>query len=341
MNGIETQYLDLVKDILNTGVEKDTRNGKVLSVFGRQIRHNMVDGFPLLTTKKMAWDSIKTELQWFLNGSTDIRFLWKNKCFIWDGDWYSSYRKSCSTPYSLEEMKEFALNPTKHPVRSKFFSPDVWSLGNIYGHQWRNWNSKQIDQVADVIDKLTNSPDSRRILVSAWNPEQLNQMSLPPCHYSFQVYTRELSFEERNKIFKEKVGESVEDCDLRSEVNTTYDQDFDALQIPKRGLSLLWNQRSVDVGLGLPFNIASYALLLLMLADEANMVPEELIGSLGDAHIYKNQIRGLREQVGREPFSLPTVRVRDGIYSCLTNNSKDVELLKYQHHPAIKIPLST
>jgi thymidylate synthase len=189
-----------------------------------------------------------------------------------------------------------------------------------------------IDQIANLINDLKTNPDSRRLMVNAWNVGELDQMVLPPCHYGFQVYTRELSNKERIILMNKKLG--VTDT-LPQYYNT--DGEMDKNNIPTRAISLMWNQRSVDTFLGLPFNIASYGLLLMMLADEVNMVPDELIGNLGDTHIYLNHIEQAKEQIGREPMELPTVYVRDGIFCSSVN---DIILENYQSHPTIKAPLS-
>jgi thymidylate synthase len=215
-------------------------------------------------------------------------------------------------------------------------------LGPIYGKQWRGWNSidnsdfdmrmnvYEIDQIARLINDLKTNPDSRRLMVNAWNVGELDQMVLPPCHYGFQVYTRELSHEERYNEYNIKFKDRcTADCYTK--------EDFDSKGIPTRAISLMWNQRSVDTFLGLPFNIASYGLLLMMLADEVNMVPDQLIGNLGDVHLYSNHIEQAKEQIQREGFDLPTVHVRDGIYC---SSVEDVLLFDYESHPAIKAPLS-
>jgi len=182
-----------------------------------------------------------------------------------------------------------------------------------------------------LINDLKTNPDSRRLMVSAWNVGELSQMVLPPCHYGFQVYTRELSFEERYSLYSNEPY----DGNAYGKISTL--DYLDDKNIPTRSISLMWNQRSVDTFLGLPFNIASYGLLLEMIADEVNMVPDELIGNLGDVHLYSNHIEQAKEQIGREPFELPTVHVRDGIFS---NSPTDIILENYQAHPTIKAPLS-
>jgi thymidylate synthase len=250
----------------------------------------MKDGFPLLTTKKMAWKSIVTELLWFLRGDTNIKFLHDNNCHIWDGDYIKSGRTN-------------------------------GELGPIYGAQWRKWGGLQdltdddkpiyLDQIANLINELKTNPDSRRLMVSAWNVGELDKMVLPPCHYSFQCYVREGKY-----------------------------------------LSLMWNQRSVDTFLGLPFNIASYGLLLEIIAKEVNMIPDELIGNLGNVHLYNNHIEQAKEQLSRTPYELPKLNINtewwdkpfielvmsDNFCKCLLE--EDIQLYNYQSHPAIKAPLS-
>jgi thymidylate synthase len=357
MNTLDSKYQELLQDILDNGVVKTDRTGTgTISVFGRQIRHRMSQGFPLLTTKKMAWKTMVTELIWFLSGSTNIKYLVMNGCNIWNGDAYKRYKnvydiESRESTYALEELHMLSdLTQEQFIERIKTddkFAKKWGELGPIYGKQWRNWNefsepgrdSFKIDQIQNLINELKTNPDSRRLMVSAWNVGQLDEMVLPPCHYGFQVYTRELTGEERWDLLKKKVGEDKFQLMVADIVpfGGGLSEELQVYNIPKRAISLMWNQRSVDTFLGLPFNIASYGLLLTMIADEMNMVPDELVGNLGDVHLYKNHIEQAKEQIKREPFDLPTVHVRDGIFSF---GEQDVILENYQSHPTIKAPLS-
>lgn len=353
MNNLDKQYQNLLADILENGVPKEDRTGTgTYSVFGRQIRHNMQDGFPLLTTKKMAWKTMVTELLWFLCGDTNIKFLVDNNCHIWDGDAYKAYRKAVEDHWKrggdvadlnlfIEEIKRYGKD-------------SEWGdLGPIYGKQWRDWNgfkivsgetiegyNKGIDQISNLVKDLKENPDSRRLMVSAWNVGELDKMVLPPCHYGFQVYTRELNLDERIDLYNGS----------RDPLNRSSDyfhEHMDMYGIPRRAISLMWNQRSVDTFLGLPFNIASYGLLLMMLAKEVNMLPEELIGNLGDVHLYKNHVDQAKEQIKRTSYSLPkvTLATNHNFRSALSGKLEqiyldDIILTGYESHPSIKAPLS-
>jgi thymidylate synthase len=362
MNLIDTEYQDLLCYILGNGVEKKDRTGTgTLSIFGWQIRHNMKDGFPLLTTKKMHWKSIVTELLWFLRGDTNIKYLVDNGCHIWDGDCYKNFEKQCAPGTGKKMTQEEFINFIKTDDE---FAKKWGDLGPIYGKQWRSWvnhdlevpngnglrymEKQTIDQIANLISELKTNPDSRRLMVNAWNVGELDQMVLPPCHYGFQVYTRELSEEERWRIrFDYYPKDKQFPWDRMALPSHRFLDDFN---IPRRAVSLMWNQRSVDTFLGLPFNIASYGLLLEIIAKEVNMVPDELIGNLGDVHLYSNHIEQAKEQIGREPFELPTLRLphytqceygsmKFGIWDYEVSDIVD-ELNNYQSHPAIKAPLS-
>jgi thymidylate synthase len=390
MNKLDKQYQDLLQTILDYGVEKKDRTGTgTKSIFGYTIRHNMKDGFPLLTTKKMPFKTITTELLWFLRGDTNIKFLVDNNCHIWDGDAYKNYCTAYKDGHEFYEDEQVKRSYTQEEFINKIKTDDEFAekwgnLGKIYGKQWRSWDIKpnietksyihkgethftfdinerpSIDQIANLINDLKTNPDSRRLMVTAWNPSDLPNQVLPPCHYGFQVYTRPTTREE--KI-----------------VNPG----------KYRALSLMWNQRSVDTFLGLPFNIASYGLLLTILAKEVNMVPDQLIGNLGDTHLYLNHIEQAKEQIGREltdeeryniwftnnyetgmerffdpnnlpdfndkyyqptpkrtrePFELPKLGMdyREGEYDKNLKNfvPDDFYLIDYQSHPSIKAPLS-
>jgi len=321
----------------------------------------MQDGFPVLTTKKMAWKTMVTELLWFLRGDTNIKFLVDNGCHIWDGDAYKNYISETNEykgdwPDTMDEFID------KIKIDDEF--ANQWGeLGPVYGKQWRSWNKyivkpglvslgdgrynenywdidKPIDQIQNLINDLKTNPDSRRLMVNAWNVGELDQMVLPPCHYGFQVYTRELSSQERKDIY----DKSNHAKDIFPTDENGWNNLFDGFNIPTRAISLMWNQRSVDTFLGLPFNIASYGLLLTILAKEVNMVPDQLIGNLGDTHLYLNHIEQAKEQIGREPFELPTLNQfptyegsRPSIESYVVS---DFTLKDYQSHPSIKAPLS-
>jgi len=353
-NTLDTQYQKLLQDIIHNGVEKKDRTGTgTISVFGRQIRHKMSEGFPLITTKKMAWKSIVTELLWFLRGDTNIKYLVDNGCHIWDGDAYKNYE------IKTEIMRGHGFHGTllsKEEFINKIKTDDefakTWGdLGPIYGKQWRKWRNKisangeyvpfgnNIDQIANLISELKTNPDSRRLMVNAWNVGELDQMVLPPCHYGFQVYTRELSERERLDYAMNvlKIYHPIKDGELVG----TREEHFTKYNIPTRAISLMWSQRSVDTFLGLPFNIASYGLLLEIIAKEVNMIPDELIGNLGDVHLYSNHKEQAVEQIGREPFELP-------ILMMITNPElkfdeyvyENFKLINYQSHASIKAPLS-
>ena len=351
MNNIDKQYQELLQDILDNGVIKSDRTGTgTKSVFGRQIRHKMSEGFPLLTTKKMAWKTMVVELLWFLRGETNIKFLLDYDCHIWDGDAYKRYERART--WELQDVPP--MNEFIKKIKTDDEFAKTWGeLGPIYGAQWRSWdwdlNPHPIDQIQNLINELKTNPDSRRLMVNAWNVGALDAMVLPPCHYGFQVYTRELDIFERCEIAGDGLC-AMNEIDWWMKV-------LDDRGIPKRTISLMWNQRSVDTFLGLPFNIASYGLLLEIIAKEVNMVPDELIGNLGDTHLYLNHIEQAKEQIGRTPYELPTVKIternwymHEAVKEHLGEKTLDeklksyrpdcFELIGYESHPKIKAPLS-
>jgi thymidylate synthase len=343
-NWLDLDYQKLLSDIVQNGKIKEDRTGTgTKSLFGRQVRHDMRTGFPLLTTKKMAWKTMVTELLWFLRGDTNIKFLVENGCNIWNGDAYKAYKSRTNNQMSMDEFIELIKT-------NEQFAEINGELGPIYGNQWREWGSQYetnyilgtqtkrkpgVDQIQQLIDDLKTNPDSRRLMVNAWNVEQLPNMVLPPCHYGFQVYTTEMSIKERRSRWAESIGHN----DYYA-VNLEH-EDLDERDFPRRKISLMWNQRSVDTFLGLPFNIASYGLLLTILGKAVNMIPDELIGSLGDTHLYLNHLSQASQQIRREPFDLPYVTVDMPISGKIEDLTHDhIRLFEYQCHEQIKAPLS-
>ena len=321
MSYTDKVYHDLLNDIMTNGVEKGDRTGTgTKSVFGRQIRFHMEDGFPLLTTKRLHVRSIIHELIWFLNGDTNIKYLNDNGVTIWD-EWADSNG----------------------------------DLGPIYGKQWVNWNTGKtkprgynhgaptnivpdnINQIQNAIDRLQSHPDCRRILVTALNVGELDQMKLPPCHYGFQLWTREMSLKERQIYW----------CKIKSKSYPWFTQNLEhegltKLGCPKRKISLMWNQRSVDTFLGLPFNIASYGFLLHMFAQQTNMVADELIGNLGDTHLYRNHYDYVKKQLERDTMKHDAPKLKlnkaDDIFSY---KFEDFEIVDYEYEPNWKnVPIA-
>ena len=325
MSNIEKQYQGILRKLVLYGKEKGDRTGTgTLSYFGDQIRHDMSEGFPLLTTKKMAVKTMMTELKWFLKGDTNIKYLVDNGCNIWNGDAYKKYVTKVNMQPGVPMGDILSQKEFIEQIKTDDEFARKWGeLGPIYGNQWRSWNSQTqynnitketklirrgIDQIQNLIEQLKENPDSRRLMVSAWNVGQLEEMTLPPCHYGFQLYTRDSTREEKiTNPGKYKV------------------------------VSLMWNQRSVDTFLGLPFNIASYGTLLQLIADECNMIAGELIGNLGDVHLYKNHIQQAKEQINRTPYKLPTIELSN---VDILKGEFDYEIKDYEYHPSIKAPLS-
>jgi thymidylate synthase len=262
----EQQYLDLLAELMATGARREDRTGTgTLSLFGRQMRFDLAQGFPLLTTKKVHFRSIVLELAWFLRGSTNVRWLQERGCSIWD-EWADADGE----------------------------------LGPVYGRQWRSWaapDGRVIDQIAALIEGLTSNPDSRRHIVTAWNPAEVGAMALPPCHCLFQFY------------------------------------------VAGGRLSCQLYQRSADVFLGLPFNIASYALLTHLLAKVTDLAPGDLVITLGDAHLYLNHLEQARRQIARPPWPFPTLRLAD-TFDLYALEETDASLEGYRAHPAIRAPIA-
>ena len=310
---IDVQYLAIAKSILERGTEKNDRTGTgTKSIFSAQVVHDMSEGFPILTTKKVFFKGIVTELLWFLRGETNIKYLVENGNNIWVGDAYKKYEIWANEIIKNHNYLKYTKKEFIEKIKAdNEFAKEWGELGPIYGKQWRNWSN--IDQIQQAIHTLKTNPDSRRIIVNAWNVGELDNMTLPPCHWAFELYTEETD-------------------------------------LGKRRLSLKWHQRSVDLPLGLPFNIASYALLLQILSKEVNMIPGTLVGDLTNVHIYKNQIEGMLEQIDRDPYEYeyPKLVINDnllfgeGIDNFLESCGDITDFIVdgYESYTSIKMPLS-
>jgi thymidylate synthase len=271
------QYLDLLKKIMDEGVDREDRTGVgSRAIFGQTMRFDMKDGFPAVTTKKLAFETMKAELIWFLSGSSDNKKLNEMGCHIWDGNANADYWKP----------------------KAKFEG----DLGRVYGVQWRNWRSPYtdvpIDQISNAIEQLKKNPGDRRIIVTAWNPAELDMMALPPCHMFFHFFS------------------------------------------VQGKLSLLMYQRSCDTFLGVPFNIASYSLLLHMVAQVTKLEPWEFVHVLGDTHIYLNHFEQVKEQLAREPYPLPKIWLNPEVENIYDFKMEDIKLIDYKYHPTIKAPMA-
>jgi thymidylate synthase len=367
MNTLDLNYQLLLNKIIIDGTKKGDRTGTgTISIFGHTIRHNMSRGFPLLTTKKIHFKSVVTELIWFLQGGTNIKYLVDNNCNIWNGDAYKKYLGTLNlkptTPQPWQDKEptyDTPLTPKEFAEKIKSdndFANIYGELGPTYGKQWREWESNHlvIDQIAELVNDLKTNPNSRRLMVNAWKVDEVPFMTLPPCHYGFQLYTRDATLGERiDFVLKDPlfdpfdfgVGPEPETPEEQAEANIRMHEICDTYHAPHKTISLMWNQRSVDTFLGLPFNIASYGLLLLILAQEVNMIPRELIGNLGDTHLYQNHIDQAFVQLNRSPFKLPTVNIKkpavvEGAPILSTFQISDFELVDYQSHDKIEAALS-
>ena len=311
------QYLNLAQHILDDGIIKEDRTGVgTKSIFGHQMRFDLSEGFPLLTTKRVAFSLIKSELLWFLKGDTNIQYLLKHNNHIWDEWAFERYVKSEDykgpdmTDFGLRAQKDETFNQTYQNEMNKFtervlkddsFAEQFGSLGNVYGAQWRSWptaDGETIDQIQKVIDSIKNNPDSRRHIVSAWNPDEIEDMALPPCHTLFQFY----------------VANGKLSCQLY--------------------------QRSADVFLAVPFNIASYALLTHLIAYETDLEVGEFVHTLGDAHLYLNHFEQIKRQLRRDTKSLPQLELNSDKKSIFDFEVDDIKITNYNPHKGIKAPIA-
>lgn len=307
----DKEYLDLCKYILDNGIEKEDRTGVgTKSIFGYQMKFDLNNGFPLLTTKKVNFNLVWSELLWFIKGDTNIRFLLENNNNIWN-EW--AFKKWVeSDEYNGPDMTDFGHRTLvdedfakDYKEQMKFFKEKILTddefskkygdLGNVYGKQWRNFNG--VDQLKNLIEQIKENPSSRRLIVSSWNPAEVDTMALPPCHSLFQFY----------------VSDGKLSCQLY--------------------------QRSGDVFLGVPFNIASYSLLTILIAKECNLGVGEFVHTLGDAHIYNNHFDQVNEQISRIPYDLPSLKINE-FQSIFDLKISDVELVNYESHPFIKAPIA-
>jgi len=358
-NNVDSQYLDLVNRIISDGAEKDTRAGKTRSIFGVQMRFNLKEGLPMLTTKKMFAKGVIHELLWFLKGDTNIKYLVDNGVHIWDDDAYRYYLElmkkykivdptgveiKIDNPLNKEEFLEKVKDPLNfhHGFRINdegYTYYKYGDLGPVYGKQWRNFGG--VDQVKEVIEKLRNNPDDRRIMLSAWNVGEIKDMALPPCHYCCQFYTKKMTFKEREQYVVDNYADGSvvwypDDEERSSKI-------FDNAGVPTRKLSCMWNQRSVDSLLGLPFNILSYSILTHIIAHCVNMDVDELIFNGGDVHVYENQIEEYtRSQKDNNPhmYPLPTLLLNPDIKEIDNFKYEDIKIEGYRSYPSVKYPLS-
>ncbi len=296
------QYLDLLKKIKDEGIVKSDRTGTgTRSIFGHQMRFDLSEGFPLLTTKRVFLKGVIHELLWFLAGDTNIKYLVDNGVHIWDNDAYRFYKELCAKqgvePISMEEFLAATQQQTPSPLENYAYG----NLNHVYGYQWRSWgkpDGSSIDQIKQVIETIKHNPDSRRMIVSAWNVADVEDMALPPCHVLFQFY----------------VANGKLSCQLY--------------------------QRSADTFLGVPFNIASYALLTMMIARECGLEAGEFVHTLGDTHLYLNHMEQVDEQLSRTPRTLPHMRLNPDVKSVFDFRYEDFTLEGYDPHPTIKAPMS-
>ncbi|PAE16959.1 thymidylate synthase [Virgibacillus sp. 7505] len=317
MTTSEQAYLDLCRYVLEYGTKKEDRTGTgTVSVFGYQMRFDLQKGFPLLTTKKVPFRLIASELLWFLKGDTNIRYLLEHNNNIWNEwafkNWVESdaYDGPDMADFGRRSLQDDDFRKTYETQMEKFkqmiltddaFSERFGHLGDVYGKQWRNWKTSQgesIDQLQDIIEMIKKNPDSRRLIVSAWNPEDVPSMALPPCHTMFQFYVAD------NKL----------SCQLY--------------------------QRSGDIFLGIPFNIASYSLLTHLIAKECGLEVGEFIHTIGDAHLYTNHLEQVKTQLDRTPKPLPALQIKDSFSSVFDASMDDLEIIGYEPHPAIKAPVA-
>lgn len=360
-------YFDLLRNVLANGKEMPTRVGPAISIFDASIRFDMRQGLPILTTKKMAFNAIKTELCWFLKGCKNIKYLNDRRVHIWDKDAYSYFLRlferynayqDCSDTYGNKLSPEYF--PLEHLSFERFMElvdmqhklvllevidgrtvSDMeytfGDVGPIYGAQWLNFNNSGINQIDMLINTLRRDPTNRRMIISAWNPEALIDMALPPCHYAMEFYTEPLSREHRLELYAEKVGQTKSGA-------APHRAELDRVGIPKYYLSMRWIQRSCDTALGVPFDITSYAILLSIISSIVNMIPKELIGSLGNVHIYKQHEKAVKRILNRNPYlfsGMAKLHLPPQVNAYKELEPEMIQLENYKSYPAVEFELFT
>ena len=354
-NNVDNQYLDLVNEIIEHGEAKDTRAGKTRSLFGKQLRFSLKDGLPMLTTKKMFSKGVIHELLWFIKGDTNIKYLVDNGVHIWDDDAYRYFldiREKAYGPVNVESetviSKEEFLEGVKQQIRWEDIGYTWGDLNKVYGYQWTKWGGH--NQIEEVIETLKKNPDDRRMIISAWNVADIPDMALPPCHFCCQFYTKKMTEEERWNYFEAHILKEDNE-EGRYNLFVSRGENYlkgslvaylDRMNVPSRKLSCMWNQRSCDCGLGIPFNILSYSILTHMIAQCVNMDVDELIFNGGDVHVYENHIEHLKEQTKRNPhlYALPTLKLNTKIKNINNFTYDDIKIEGYKSYSAIKMPLS-
>lgn len=360
-------YFDLLRNVLANGIEMPTRVGPAISIFDASIRFDMRQGFPIITTKKMAFNSIKTELCWFLKGCKNIKYLNDHRVHIWDKDAYAyflrlferynAYQDCGNSSGEFLDAKYFPLEHLSFEhymelvaAQHKIILIETFDghtagdmeytfgdVGPIYGAQWLNFNNSGLNQIDAIINTLQNDPTNRRMIVSAWNPEALDDMALPPCHYAMEFYTEPIPREYRLELYAKKVGQTKSGA-------APHRAELDRVGIPKYYLSMRWIQRSCDTALGVPFDITSYAILLSIISSIANMIPKELIGSLGNVHIYKQHEKAIKRMLYRNPYlfsGTAKLNLPPQVNAYKELEPEMIQLENYKSYPAVEFELFT
>jgi thymidylate synthase len=358
MNNTDLEYQRLLRLILEKGKVKKNRTGvDTIGVFGAQARFNLAEGFPLLTTKKMAVKAITHELLWFIKGDTNIKYLVDNNCNIWNGDCYRKYKENYAKHPTVNDVNSDGTPFDKelfiHQIKTDANFAAKWGdLGQgTYGQMWRSFPyftteaghqhemyrlvEGKVDQLQKVINKLKTNPDDRRMIVSAWHPYWVDHCALPPCHCLFHFNTEELTLEERKQLYY-KDGKYENWHKKGGLLFPAGESAFDDAGVPKRRLNCLLYQRSCDTFLGVPFNIASYGLLTSMVAHTVGMVAGEFVHTYGDLHIYSNHIEQCKEQLTRQPLALPKLWLNPEVKNLFDFTINDIRIEDYNSHPAIK-----